>query len=78
MTAHDPEREPRLLAELYFRMANEELEKIAADAASLTDVARNLLKEELNGRRLDFELAESGHGRDVVEFREVVTVRKFS
>jgi hypothetical protein len=45
------------ISKLYASMADEELKKLADEAWSLTDVGRDLLKAELTGRKLDFELA---------------------
>jgi hypothetical protein len=58
-------------------MADGELLEVAADSASLTDTAWDLLEEELDRRGLDFELEEPASAIDVVEPREVVTIRKF-
>jgi hypothetical protein len=48
----DPEQERQRLAHLYSGMTPEELENVAVDAVSLTDVARETLKAEINGRGL--------------------------
>ncbi|HYL14407.1 MAG TPA: hypothetical protein VEV41_15300 [Terriglobales bacterium] len=77
MAAQDPERERQRLARLYSAMDDGELAKVAADSASLTDMACDLLEEEMDRRGLDFESAASPRGRDVVESRDVVTIRKF-
>jgi hypothetical protein len=58
-------------------MADGELLKVAADSASLTNMARGVLQEEMNCRGLGFEPAEPPAGGKVVEARDVVTVRKF-
>ena len=73
----DPGKERRRLAELYSRMADGELLKVAADSASLTNMARGVLQEEMNRRGLGFQPPEPPDRRDVVEARDVVTVRKF-
>ncbi len=80
MTNQD-ERERQRLADLYSGMADGELARIARDAASLTDVARLALEKEI-GRRGNVETAENEEedlpvSMDVVESREVVTLRKF-
>jgi hypothetical protein len=50
MATLDSEKERRRLAELYGGMADGELEKLAADASSLSDAARSALQFELNRR----------------------------
>jgi hypothetical protein len=49
--ATDPERER--LMDVYSRMADGEIEEIAADEASLTGVARQVLHDEIARRGLD-------------------------
>jgi len=80
MTNQD-ERERRRLTNLYSGMADGELAKIARDAASLTDVAHLVLEEEIR-RRGNVDTANNEEedlpvSMDVVESREVVTLRKF-
>jgi hypothetical protein len=48
----NPERERQRLREEYSRKIDGELEQIAADEADLTDLARNVLKEEMSRRAL--------------------------
>lgn len=55
----DPEEERKRLTELYSGMADGELEELAIDFASLTDVARRTLKEEMVRRGLAFALPDS-------------------
>jgi hypothetical protein len=55
----DPEQERQRLTELYSGMADGELEELAIDFASLTDVARRTLKEEMVRRGLAFALPDS-------------------
>jgi len=55
----DPEEERKRLTELYSGMADGELEEFAEDFASLTDVARRTLKEEMVRRGLAFALPDS-------------------
>ncbi|HLY98795.1 MAG TPA: hypothetical protein VKT33_06990 [Candidatus Angelobacter sp.] len=45
--ATDPEQERHDLMDVYSRMADGEIQKIAQDAASLTDVARLVLHDEM-------------------------------
>jgi hypothetical protein len=77
MTTPDPGKERRRLTDLYHGMADGELLEMAADSASLTNMARGVLQEEMNRRGLGFEPPEAPDGRKVVEARDVVTVRKF-
>jgi Putative prokaryotic signal transducing protein len=72
----DPEKERQRLARLYSGMIPEELEKVAANAVSLTDVAREALKAEIRRRGLAITLSEST-GVDIVEERDLVMIRRF-
>jgi hypothetical protein len=58
MTRIDPERERQRLAAFYAGQLDGELEKVAAEAYELSDLAREVLKAELQRRRLSVELAE--------------------
>jgi len=58
MADHDVEKERRRLAELYAGMAEGELEKLAAEAGSLSDEARQVLERELARRKLVVALQE--------------------
>jgi len=58
MADHDVEKERRRLAELYAGMAEGELEKLAAEAGSLSDAAREVLERELARRKLAVALQE--------------------
>ena len=58
MTASDQERQR--LAKLYADMADGELEKLAGEAGSLSDVAREVLQLELSRRRLEIALQMRG------------------
>jgi hypothetical protein len=86
MTNEGNERERKRLTEIYSGMADGELAKIAQDSASLTDVARLALEEEIRRRgnveAADVETANAEGedlpaGMDVVESQEVVTLRQF-
>jgi hypothetical protein len=57
-------------------MSDGELQKLAEDAASLTDVARQALQNEVVGRRLNITLQDF-FPRDELNLRELVTIRKF-
>jgi hypothetical protein len=73
----DPEQERQRLAQLYGGMTPEELERVADDAASLTDVARETLKAEITRRGLAIDLDKSPDDVDVVEKPELVWIRHF-
>lgn len=77
MAIPDPEQERRRLAELYADMSDGELQKVAADTASLTEEAQDALDDELERRGLDVEAEDSIVSRGEVEQRQLVTVRQF-
>jgi hypothetical protein len=56
----EPQRQPGYHA----RITDGELERVAEDAVSLTDVARDALKEEITRRGLTIELRNSLVGQD--------------
>src|SRR5579871_1176083 len=58
MAKVDPEQERRRLAEFYAGRLDGELEKVAGEAYELSDLARSLLKAELEKRGLTIQLAE--------------------
>ncbi|HZQ18062.1 MAG TPA: DUF2007 domain-containing protein [Terriglobales bacterium] len=74
--ADSSEQERQRLSELYARMSEGELREIANDAVSLTDIARQVLLEEIEKRGLDTPLPESGAVRRF-EARDMVTVLQF-
>ncbi len=77
------QRERRRLAANYAGMTDGELQKLAHNAESLTDLAWDALEDELDRRHLEFSDDEfssdesSGGARQRMEVRELVTVRKF-
>ena len=71
------EDEQRGQAEFYAGLADGELEKIAADGASLTELARAALQAEIAKRGLEVEIADAPPGEDVVELRKLVEVARF-
>jgi hypothetical protein len=73
----DPERERARLAHVYSGMTPEELEKVAADGADLTDIARESLKSEIARRALAINVTEGPTGEDVFEARDLVSIRRF-
>jgi hypothetical protein len=73
----DEQRERRRLAENYAGLTDGELQRLAKNADSLTDLAWEALEEEMERRHLKCpEDAESDH-RPEMEIRELVTVRQF-
>src|SRR5258705_7622670 len=72
----DFEQERERLARQYSGMTPEELEKVAAEAVSLTDGAREALKAEIVSRGLAITLSEAT-GVDVVEERGLVMIPRF-
>lgn len=65
------------MQEVYSRMSEEELSKVAADAVSLTPTALETLREEIARRGIDISVNLTPRGIDVAEFQELVTIRKF-
>ena len=72
----NPEQERQRLAKLYGAMSEGELRKVADDAAELTDVAHQVLAEEIQRRELDIPLVDSV-SVDELELREMATIRQF-
>jgi hypothetical protein len=79
MAILDPWEERKRLAESYSRMADGELEKIAEDSASLTSLARQVLNDEMIRRGLGGveQNPPPAQTADPVEYRKLVTIRKF-
>jgi hypothetical protein len=79
MAMIDPEQESRRLAEFYAGQTDGELESVASQASELTDPARETLRAELFRRGLYVGqlLDTKSAGEDNLEFRDLVTVRKF-
>lgn len=73
----DPEQERQRLGRLYSGMTPEELEKVAADGADLTDTALASLKTEIAKRGLAITVNEAPAGVDVLEERDLVPIRRF-
>ncbi len=72
----DAKQEHHRLIQLYAGMSEGELRKLAEDAASLTDVARQALQSEVMGRGLNIALRDFVPP-DELNLRELVTIRKF-
>jgi hypothetical protein len=64
MARLDAEPEPQRHLGYYARITDGELERVAEDAVSLTDVAGDALKEEITRRGLSIELRNSLVGQD--------------
>jgi hypothetical protein len=76
MAVIDPERGRQRLTELYCGETDAKLETVASQAYELSDLARELLQAELVKRGLNAPLVQYPPG-DEVEFRDIVTLRKF-
>jgi hypothetical protein len=76
MTSPDTERERQRLAEWYAAKSEEELTRLASDAGSLTELARETLRSVISRRRLDIPLAEKIPA-DHEEHIEVIAIRRY-
>jgi hypothetical protein len=77
MPALDPTEERRRLTQFYAAMTDGELDKLADDPDSLTELAREALKRELDRRGLD-DIAEApSTAKDEIAARELIAIRKF-
>lgn len=77
MAAYDWEKERHRLEKWYAGMVDGELEKLAREAGSLTDVAREVLQLDLSRRRLGIELQMRGAGGGQVWPPGPVELRRF-
>jgi hypothetical protein len=77
--ATDPEQERHRLMGVYSRMADGEIQGIAEDEASLTDVARQVLHDEMARRGLDHLPPDRDTSQDKAaeEPEPWVTIRSF-
>jgi hypothetical protein len=74
----DAQRERRRLAATYAGMTDGELQKLARNAESLTDLAWDALEDELDRRHLELADDDVAHEpRQRMEIRELVTIRQF-
>lgn len=71
-----PEQERERLAEVYFAMSDEELQKIAQSGDEFSEVAFDALKAEIARRGLAIEVMPPP-GFDVPELNETITLRQF-
>ena len=75
MTFVDPEQERQRLTELYARMSKGELRQLHNEAESMTEVAGQALRSEIERRSLG--TCDSKTGADDVEFRELILIRQY-
>ena len=73
----DSEEERQRLAKLYAGMSDGELEKVAAEGASLTEAAREALRRELAGRGSAIQVEDPPTGSDQVELQEWIMLQRF-
>lgn len=75
----EQQRERRRLAATYAAMTDGELQKLAHSAESLTELAYDVLEDELDRRQLEFPDDDSRESpeRQQLELRELVTIRQF-
>jgi len=76
MTSPDSERERQRLDEVYASKSEEELARLAADASSLTELARETLRAVISRRGLDIALVEEIPEDDPETF-EIVAIRRY-
>src|ERR1700690_4202227 len=73
----EPEQERERLTQVYAAMTSEELRELADEGASLTDAAREALRAEIKSRKLAITVNEMPVGSDVIEERDLVSIRRF-
>ena len=76
--AIDPAKERQRLTNVYSRMTDAEMQELAEDAASLTEVARQVLNDEMATRGLNPLQPDPSESQDEVTLRQMVTIRSFS
>ena len=77
MKTFDPQQERQRLAEVYAGMADGELEKLAGEAISLSDVATEALHAEISRRGLAVALSGPAADAEGAESPKLVTIRQF-
>jgi putative signal transducing protein len=78
VTTIDPEKERGRLSEIYSSKTDEELQQVDEESGELTDIAQEVLREELARRRLPQHLRQPDvMGQNELEFRDLVTIRAF-
>lgn len=73
----DDQRERRRLAETYAGMTDGELQRLARNAESLTEVAWDTLEDEMDRRHLEVSDDATSEPRQEMEVRQLVTIRQF-
>ena len=73
----DAQRERRRLAENYAGMTDGELQRLARNAESLTELAWDALEDEMDRRHLEVSDDTPAEPRQEMEVRELVTIRQF-
>jgi hypothetical protein len=73
----DTEKERWRLSRLYGSMSDGEVEKLAADAGSLSDSAKWALKMDLSRRGLKTKLEEPGPPPEAAKLSKVVNLRQY-
>jgi Putative prokaryotic signal transducing protein len=73
----DEQRERRRLADNYAGMTDGELQRLARNAESLTELAWDALEDEMDRRHLEIAEEAAPEPRPQMEMRELVTVRQF-
>ncbi len=76
MSTPNPETERQRLAQAYAEMSEGELEKLANEAWSLTDLAREALKKEISRRKLGITLRDSAPKKE--EPSKIVILRRYT
>ena len=77
MEPTDQENKLQRLTELYSSMPDAKLQELAEDSAELTDLARTVLKTEINRRGLKIVSEGPPMETEPVEGPELTTIRKF-
>ena len=77
MEMMDPDREKRRLAANYAGMSDGELQQLAQNADSLTELAWDALEDEMDRRLLKYPEEPAPEYRQEMVLQELVTVRQF-
>ena len=78
MTTKDPQKERGRLFDIYAGKTDEELQQVDTQSDELTDIAQEVLRDELDRRRLPQNVEQPNEaGQKELEFRDLVTIRTF-
>jgi len=78
VTTKDPQKERGRLFDIYAGKTDEELQQVDTQSDELTDIAQEVLREELARRRLPQNFGQPNEaGQKELEFRDLVTIRAF-